>query len=167
MVVGRPGSPPWGTCEQVPRRERCLPPPWVNRHTSARVSGRVGRRALSTLIAGTRSAPKAAWGHLREDGTGMWIGWIEFDVLLGDVHSLKEKRSVLRPLMAEIRKHFDVSVAEVDLQDLHRRAVVGVGLVAADRSWIVSALDAVENHVAARPGIDLLSARRGIVTSDD
>ncbi|HSN38124.1 MAG TPA: DUF503 family protein, partial [Arthrobacter sp.] len=26
----------------------------------------------------------------------MWIGWIEFDVLLGDVHSLKEKRSVVR-----------------------------------------------------------------------
>ncbi|MGP9504303.1 DUF503 domain-containing protein [Specibacter sp. AOP5-B1-6] len=97
----------------------------------------------------------------------MWIGWIEFDLLLGDVHSLKEKRSVLRPLVAEIRKHFDVSVAEVDLKDLHRRAVVGVGLVAAERSRIVAALDAVEEHVAARPGMDLLSARRRTVTSDD
>lgn len=97
----------------------------------------------------------------------MWIGWIEFDLLFGDIHSLKEKRSVLRPLMAEIRKHFDVSVAEVDLQDLHRRAVVGVGLVAAHRSRIVVALDAVEDHVAARPGMDLLSARRRIVTSED
>lgn len=97
----------------------------------------------------------------------MWIGWIEFDLLLGDVHSLKEKRSVLRPLMAELRKYFDVSVAEAGLQDLHRRGVVGVGLVAADRSRIVAVLDAVEEHVAARPGVDLLSARRGIITGDD
>lgn len=97
----------------------------------------------------------------------MWIGWIEFDLLLGDVHSLKEKRSLLRPLMTEIRKHFDVSVAEVDFQELHRRAVVGVGLVAAERSRIVTALDAVEEHVAARPGMDLLAARHGIITSND
>lgn len=97
----------------------------------------------------------------------MWIGWIEFDVLLGDVQSLKEKRSVVRPVIAEIRKHFDVSVAEVEHQDLHRRAAVGVGLVAADRAHVVEVLDAVENHVAARPGIDLLSARRRIITSED
>ena len=32
----------------------------------------------------------------------MWIGWIEFDLLLGDVHSLKAKRSVVRPLVAEL-----------------------------------------------------------------
>ena len=43
----------------------------------------------------------------------MWIGWIEFDILLGDVHSLKEKRSVVRPLLAELKRRFDVSVAEV------------------------------------------------------
>ncbi|WP_115785266.1 DUF503 family protein, partial [Escherichia coli] len=33
----------------------------------------------------------------------MWIGWIEFDLLLGgDVHSLKEKRAAVRPLLAEL-----------------------------------------------------------------
>ncbi len=97
----------------------------------------------------------------------MWIGWIEFDLLFGDIHSLKEKRSVLRPVLAEVRKRFDVSIAEVDLQDLHRRAAVGAGLVAADRAHLVSVLDAVENYVAYRPGIDLLSARRRVITSDD
>ena len=97
----------------------------------------------------------------------MWIGWIEFDLLFGDIHSLKEKRSVLRPVLAEVRKRFDVSIAEVDLQDLHRRAAVGAGLVAADRAHLISVLDAVENYVAYRPGIDLLSARRRVITSDD
>ena len=40
----------------------------------------------------------------------MWIGWIEFDLLLGDVHSLKAKRSVVRPLVAELRRRFPVDV---------------------------------------------------------
>ena len=97
----------------------------------------------------------------------MWIGWIECDLLLGDVHSLKEKRSVLRPVIAEVRKRFDVSVAEVGLQDLHRRGTVGASLVAADRAHLVDVLDAVENYLAYRPGIDLLSARRRMVTSED
>ncbi|PYI65211.1 DUF503 domain-containing protein [Arthrobacter livingstonensis] len=97
----------------------------------------------------------------------MWIGWIEFDLLFGDVHSLKEKRSVLRPVLADVHQRFGVSIAEVDLHDLHRRAVVGAALVAADRAHIVDVLDAVENHVARRPGVDLLSARRRTITSDD
>ena len=61
----------------------------------------------------------------------MWIGWIEFDVLLGDVHSLKEKRAVLRPLLADLRRSTEASVAEVDDQDLHRRdRLVGKGVEA-------------------------------------
>ena len=97
----------------------------------------------------------------------MWIGWIEFDILLGDVHSLKTKRSIVRPLVADLRRTFSVSAAETGSLDLHRRAGVGVSLVAADSRHIIDVLDTVENFVAGRPEIDLLSARRGITNSDD
>ena len=97
----------------------------------------------------------------------MWIGAYEFDLLLGDVHSLKEKRSVVRPLVAELRRRFELSVAEVDHLDLHRRAGVGVGLVSADRAHLVEVLDAVERAVAGRPEIELLSVRRSIRSSSD
>lgn len=97
----------------------------------------------------------------------MWIGWIEFDLLLGDVHSLKEKRSAVRPVLAEIKRRFDVSVAETGLQDQHRRTLIGVGLVAADRAHLVEVLDAVERYVAARPDVELLSARQRELRSDD
>lgn len=97
----------------------------------------------------------------------MWIGWIEFDLLLGDVHSLKEKRSVVRPLIAEVKRRFDVSVAEAGFQDQYRRTVLGAGLVAADRAHIVEVLDAVERLVAARPEVELLSARRRELNSED
>jgi uncharacterized protein YlxP (DUF503 family) len=97
----------------------------------------------------------------------MWIGWIEFDILLGDVQSLKEKRSVVRPLIAEVRRRFDVSVAEVGDHDQYRRTRLGVGLVAADRAHLVEVLDAVERLVAARPEIELLSARQRELHSED
>jgi uncharacterized protein YlxP (DUF503 family) len=97
----------------------------------------------------------------------MWIGWIEFDLLLGDVHSLKEKRSVVRPLIAEVKRRFDVSVAESGFQDQYRRTAIGAGLVAADRGHVVEVLDAVERFVAARPEMELLSARRRELNSED
>lgn len=97
----------------------------------------------------------------------MWIGWLEFDLLLGDVHSLKQKRSVIRPVIAELHRKLAVSAAETGSQDLHRRAGIGVALVAADRAHIVDVLDAAERLVADRPELELLSARRGLHHSDD
>lgn len=97
----------------------------------------------------------------------MWIGWVEFDILLGDVHSLKGKRSVVRPLLAEVRRRFDVSVAEVGDHDQYRRTKVGVGMVAADRAHLVEVLDAVDRFVAGRPEIELLSARQRELHSED
>ncbi|MBT2514143.1 DUF503 domain-containing protein [Arthrobacter sp. ISL-30] len=97
----------------------------------------------------------------------MWIGWIEFDILLGDVHSLKEKRSVVRPLLAELKRRFEVSVAEVGNHDQYRRTQLGAGLVAADRGHLVEVLAAVEHFVAGRPEIELLSARQREIHSED
>ncbi|MFF5792183.1 DUF503 domain-containing protein [Paeniglutamicibacter sp. NPDC012692] len=97
----------------------------------------------------------------------MWFGWIEFDLLLGEVHSLKAKRSVVRPIMAEIRRRFDVSVAETGELELHRRAGVAAGLVAADAAHVIEVLDGIERLVAARPEVELLSARRRLHSSED
>ena len=99
--------------------------------------------------------------------TGMWIGWLEFDILLGDVHSLKEKRSVVRPIVAELQRRFSVSAAETGALDLHRRAGIGSAVVAADRTHVVEVLDGAERLVAGRPEIELLSARRDLRRSDD
>lgn len=97
----------------------------------------------------------------------MWVGWIEFDLLLGDIHSLKEKRSVVRPLVAELRRRFQLSVAEVGDLDLHRRSSIGVTAVAGDSAHLVATLDEVERFVAARPETELLSARRRLHSSTD
>jgi hypothetical protein len=97
----------------------------------------------------------------------MWIGWLEFDLLLGDVRSLKQKRSAIRPVVAELQRKFSVSAAETGSHDLYRRAGIGVVIASADRAHAVDVLDAAERLVTAHPEFELLSVRRGLLRSDD
>lgn len=97
----------------------------------------------------------------------MYVGALECDVLLGDVHSLKEKRSLVRPIVAELRRRFEVSVAEAGHLDLHRRALIGIACVAADHGHVVEVLAACERLVAGRPELELLSARQRMLGPDD
>ena len=97
----------------------------------------------------------------------MWVGWIEFDILLGDVHSLKEKRHIVRPLIAELRRQTDASAAETGMQDLHRRTSVAVAVVSGDPGHVRHVLDRAERLVLEHPELTLLSARRRLHSSDD
>ena len=97
----------------------------------------------------------------------MYVGAVEFDVLLGDVHSLKEKRPLVRPLVAELRRRFEVAAAEAGHRDLHRRALIGVSCVAADHAHVVEVLDRCERLVAARPEFELLAARHRMLGPED
>jgi uncharacterized protein len=97
----------------------------------------------------------------------MFVGALELDVLLGDVHSLKEKRSVVRPVLSELRRRFEVAVAEAGHLDLHRRALLGISCVAADHHHVTEVLDRCERLVAARPELELLSARQRMMRPDD
>jgi uncharacterized protein YlxP (DUF503 family) len=83
------------------------------------------------------------------------------------VHSLKEKRAVVRPIVAELRRRFDVSAAETGDHDLYRRAEIAVALVAGDHSHAVGVLAACERMLAGRPEIDLLSTRTRVLDDDD
>jgi uncharacterized protein len=97
----------------------------------------------------------------------MVVGTLVADLLLGDVHSLKEKRGIVRPIVAELRRRFEVSAAETGDQDLHRRAELSVALVAGDHQHAVEVLAACERLLAGRPEVDLLSTRTRVLDDDD
>jgi len=97
----------------------------------------------------------------------VFVGSLTVDLLLGDVRSLKDKRSVVRPVVAELRRKYDVAAAEAGHLDLHRRALVGVAVVAADAGHCREVLDACEALLAARPEVELLSARQRLWGQED
>jgi uncharacterized protein YlxP (DUF503 family) len=90
----------------------------------------------------------------------MYVGTLSFDLLLGDVRSLKEKRSIIRPVVAELQRKYAVSAAEVGGQNLYRRAEIGLAVVSGDLRHCTDVLDGCERLVAARPELQLLSVRR-------
>ncbi|MEV6136978.1 DUF503 domain-containing protein [Nocardia sp. NPDC051990] len=96
----------------------------------------------------------------------MYLGALEFDILLGDVRSLKQKRSVIRPVLAELQR-FGVSAAEGGDQDRHRRSLLGVAMVSSGMEHLTEVLDKCERHVAARPELELLAVRRRIFGPED
>jgi uncharacterized protein YlxP (DUF503 family) len=97
----------------------------------------------------------------------MYVGTLCFDLLLGDVRSLKEKRSVIRPIVAELHRKFGISVAETAAQDLYRRSEIGVAVVSGDLGHITDVLGQCERWMAGRPEVDLLSVRQRIHGADD
>jgi uncharacterized protein YlxP (DUF503 family) len=100
-------------------------------------------------------------------GGQMFTGILTLDLLLGDVHSLKEKRGLVKPVLAELRRKFAVSAAEVGHLDLHRRTLMGVAVVGATAEHCRDVLDACERMVAARPELELLSVRQQLVGKED
>lgn len=97
----------------------------------------------------------------------MYVGTLSFDLLLGDVHSLKQKRSVVRPIVAELQRKYAVSAAEVGEQNLYRRATIGLAAVAGDVRHVTDVLDRCERMVAGRPEVELLSVRRRLHGDED
>jgi uncharacterized protein YlxP (DUF503 family) len=98
----------------------------------------------------------------------MYIAALTLDVLLGDVHSLKAKRAVVRPLVAELRRRYPgVAVAETGHLDLHRRAEIGVAVVSASAANAMSVLTECEDLVARHPEVELLSARQRLFNEEE
>ena len=71
------------------------------------------------------------------------VGHIVFRIY--PCRSLKEKRKVVKAIVARIRNHFNASVAEVADNDIYVRAVIGISLVGSDRRMINAKLDKVFN----------------------
>ncbi|MYR28237.1 MULTISPECIES: DUF503 domain-containing protein [unclassified Streptomyces] len=97
----------------------------------------------------------------------MYVGTLSFDLLLGDVRSLKGKRSVVRPIVAELQRKYAVSAAEVGAQDLHRRTEIGLAAVSGDAGHLSDLLDRCERLVADRPEVELLAVRRRFHGDED
>ena len=86
------------------------------------------------------------------------IGVLTLELRLEDSHSLKDKRHVVKSLKDRLRNRFNVSVAEIDCQDLWQRSVVAAVTVSPDRVHAEKVLRAVEEDAAAVLGAVLADA---------
>jgi uncharacterized protein YlxP (DUF503 family) len=86
------------------------------------------------------------------------IGVLTLELRLENSHSLKEKRHVVAGLKDRLRHKFNVSVAEIDHQDLWQRATLAAVTVASDHVHAEKVLLSVEEEAAEHVGPALVSA---------
>jgi uncharacterized protein YlxP (DUF503 family) len=84
------------------------------------------------------------------------IGVLTLELRLENSHSLKDKRHVVKSLKDRLRNKFNVSVAEIDYQDLWQRAAVAAVTVASDHGRAEQVLQCVEAEASALLGRDLV-----------
>jgi uncharacterized protein len=97
----------------------------------------------------------------------MLVSAARFDLRVPGCTSLKEKRHVVKTLIASLRGTFNLSVAEVDHQDLWQRTAIGVSAVAGERYHLTKVMHEVERHVERFPGVELIDATVSLRAPDD
>jgi len=69
--------------------------------------------------------------------------------------SLKDKRQVCRSLIDKTRQRFNVSIAEVDTQDVHHTLTVGVAVVSGDADYAMRSLDEIKRFMEEHADAEL------------
>lgn len=82
----------------------------------------------------------------------MIVGWVEISLDLGECRSLKEKRSVIRPIIERIRRR-GISCAEVGDHDIWNRSRIGITVVSASSGVVEAELrGALDLCIERNPG---------------
>jgi len=86
----------------------------------------------------------------------MIVALATWDLHLPACHSLKEKRSVVKPLTTALRQRLNVSVAETGQQDLWQRAEITVAVVGTARPVVDEILRSADRMVEETDGVRIL-----------
>ena len=78
------------------------------------------------------------------------------------VHSLKEKRMIVKSLVAQLQNRFHVSAAEIDEQDTHQIIVIGAAAVVPHNALADSLMDEISQFVETATDAQILEASREI-----
>lgn len=89
----------------------------------------------------------------------MIIGVISVVLHAPWVHSLKEKRMIVKSITSKIRNRYNVSVAEVDKQDVHKTIVIGISAVTTETRHANSILNEVLNFVESNTEAEVINSQ--------
>jgi len=82
----------------------------------------------------------------------MVVGVLKLTLFLPENHSLKGKRMVLRSVTSRVKNKFNVSIAEIEDQDMWQVATLGITCVSNDSRHVNETLSHVMNFIEANRG---------------
>ena len=94
----------------------------------------------------------------------MVVGIVRFEIRIAESRSLKAKRSVVKKIIERTKSRFNVSMAEVDKQDIYSRAVIGYAAVGSDQKYVNGAVDKILDFIEGLAVAEILSEEIEIIT---
>lgn len=86
----------------------------------------------------------------------MVVGVCTVELFISGSQSLKDKRQVVHGLRDRLREKFNLSVAEVDGQDLWQKAVVGMACVSNESRHANQVLEQALNLIKSMPAVEVI-----------
>ena len=93
----------------------------------------------------------------------MFVGLCQVDLMLPDSSSLKDKRMALSKIKQRLRNKFNVSVAEVDNNDLWQRSTLGIALVANKRGFVEQQIQKITEFIETQDYITVLDIQNELL----
>lgn len=84
------------------------------------------------------------------------IALLSVDVRLPLSHSLKEKRRIIQSLFTKIKRNFNVSIIELDSQDLWQRADVKIALVNTSSGELSKTLNRIVDFISSFHDVEII-----------
>ena len=88
----------------------------------------------------------------------MIVGLLTLELYLPEADSLKAKRMIIKSLKDRIKNKFNVSIAEVDGNDLWQRSVLGTACVANGTKVINETFNDIRNIIFNTPSVELIGS---------
>ncbi|WP_026886092.1 DUF503 domain-containing protein [Clostridium beijerinckii] len=76
------------------------------------------------------------------------------------VHSLKEKRMVVKSIIQKLKNKFNISVSEVGDQDIHKTIVIGIAGVCANSAQSDSVMENVITFIENNTDAEIIDIQR-------
>ncbi len=94
----------------------------------------------------------------------MIIGVREITLHLPESHSLKDKRQIIKSLMARLRNQFEIAIAEVGANDRWQTAVFGISCVSNDSVHASQILNSAQRYIEeTRPDISITNVETELI----
>jgi uncharacterized protein YlxP (DUF503 family) len=90
----------------------------------------------------------------------MIIATITFKLHAPWVHSLKEKRMIVKSILAKLQNRFRVSAAEIDEQDTHQIIVIGVAAIVPHNAQADSLMESISRFVEENCEAEIIDEER-------
>ncbi|WP_206459225.1 DUF503 domain-containing protein [Anaerovorax sp. IOR16] len=92
----------------------------------------------------------------------MIIGVASVKIYVPWVHSLKEKRMVVKSIIFKVQNKFNISISEIDAQDIHQTIVLGIACVTNTTKFADSIIDGVITFIEDHTEGEILDIYREI-----